>query len=189
MIKHLTDQPIRIIRNTFINDNQEPPDKQEDSGHSDANTSNTFTSGSDTLEAMHTRRTRTGSGRELLREQTSSEDENTNTTHMTPTADTSQSTRTSNSHQRQPTIREFFEETPKGYDVEFHNEIETAVDGYVQEEETPQQQDSPLNASITLSQLITAQDRLNSASCHAKDKIPNAALKIQCYSGSTYCLQ
>ena len=117
MIKHLTDQPIRIIRNTFINDNQESPDKQEGSGHSDADTSNTLTSGSDTPEAVHTRRTRTGSGRELLREQTSSEDENINTTHMTPTADTSQSTRTSNSHQRQPTIRELFEETPKGYDV------------------------------------------------------------------------
>ena len=50
------------------------------------------------------------------------------------------------------------------------------MDGYVQEEETLPQQDSQLNAPITLSQLLTAQDRLNSASCHAKDKIPNAAL-------------
>ena len=98
---------------------------------------------------MHARRTRTGSGRELLFEQASSGDENINTPHMTPTADTSQSTRASNSHQRQPTIREFFEETPQGYDVEFHNEIETAVDEYVQEEEKTQQQDSPLNAPIT----------------------------------------
>ena len=52
------------------------------------------------------------------------------------------------------------------------------MDGYVQEEEALPQQDSPLNAPITLSQLLTAQDRLNSASCHAKDKIPNAALTI-----------
>ena len=56
-------------------------------------------------------------------------------------------------------IMEFFEETPQGYHVEFHNEIETAVDEYVQEEEgKPQQQDSPLNAPITLSQLKTPQD-------------------------------
>ena len=57
--------------------------------------------------------------------------------------------------------------------------IEAAVDEYVLKEEgQPQQQDSPLNEPITLAHLKTAQDRLNSASCHAKDTIPNAALKI-----------
>ena len=87
MIKHLTDQPTRTIRDTFITDNQQPPDKQDDSGHSDADTSSTLSSGRDTPEAMHTRRTRTGPARELLREQTSSEEENNDTTHLTPTAD------------------------------------------------------------------------------------------------------
>ena len=178
MIQHLTDQPTKIICNTFINDNQELIEKQKDQEDCDTDTSKTFTSGSDTSEAMHARRTRTGSGRELLLEQASSGEENINTPHTTSTADTSHTKRASSSHHRQATIREFLNEIPKGYDTDFHTRIETSVDGYVQEEETLPQQDSQLNAPITLSQLLTAQDRLNSASCHAKDKIPNAALKI-----------
>ena len=83
MIRHFTDQPAKIIRNTFINDNQEPAEEQLDQEDCHSDTSNTLTSGSDTSEAMHVRRIRTGSSRELLLEQASSGEEDVNTHHTT----------------------------------------------------------------------------------------------------------
>ena len=51
------------------------------------------------------------------------------------------------------------------------------MEQYIREAEAAPQQASPLSIPITLVQLQTAQRRLNTASCHGKDKIPNAALK------------
>ena len=183
MIKHLTDQPTRTTRDTLIDENYQPPDDHDDPDGPppliDDDDSSTLSSGSDTPEAMNTRRYRTKPARELLTEHTSSEEENHDTLHTTPTTVTPHSFHPNSSQQRQPTIREFFAETPRGYDEDFRKNIEAAVDEYVLEEESqPQQQDSPLNEPITLAHLKTAQNRLNSASCHAKDTIPNATLKI-----------
>ena len=123
MIRHIADQPAKIIRNTFINDNQEPEEEQLDQEDCHSDTSNTFTSGSDTSEAMHARRIRTGSGRELLMEQAASGEEDVNTPHATSITDTSHTKRASNNNHRQATIREFFMEIPKGYDTNFHTKI------------------------------------------------------------------
>ena len=120
MIRHLTDQPAKIIRNTFINDNQEPEEEQLDQEDCHSDISNTITSGSDTSEAMHARRIRTGPSRELLLEQASSGEEDVNTPHTTSITDTSHTKRASNNNHRQATIRDFFKEIPKGYDTDFH---------------------------------------------------------------------
>ena len=128
---------------------------------------------------MHTRRARTGPCRELLLEQASSGEEDGELFNTTPTTATLHIQPSSVNNTRQSTITELFSDIPVGYDNDHHTAVETLVDGYFREAETTSQQDSQFNAPITLPQLQTAQDRLNSASCHGKDKIPNAALKIK----------
>ena len=83
MMRHLTDQPATIIRNAFINGNQQPEAEQLDQEACDSDTSSTLTSGSDTSEATHARRTRIGSGRALLLEQSSSGEKDVNISHTT----------------------------------------------------------------------------------------------------------
>ena len=78
---------------------------------------------------------------------------------------------------RQSTLTEFFSEKHVGFDDSHHATIEAQVEQYIRETEAAPQHDSPLSAPITLPQLQTAQCRLNTASCHGKDRIPNAALK------------
>ena len=183
MIKHLTDQPTRTTRDALIVENHPPPDDHDDLDGPppliDDDDSNTLSSGSDTPEATNLRRHRTKLADVLLVEHASSEEEDLDTPLTTPTSFTPHSLYPNNSQLRQPTISEFFAGSPRGYDEEFRKKIEAEVDEYLLEEENQQQQqDSPPNDPITLEHLKTAQDKLNSAACHAKDTIPNAALKI-----------
>ena len=78
---------------------------------------------------------------------------------------------------RQSTLTKFFIEKLVGFDDSHHATIEAQVEQYIREIEAAPQHDSLLSAPITLPQLQTAQCRLNTASCHGKDRIPNAALK------------
>ena len=82
---------------------------------------------------------------------------------------------------RQSTLPEYFSEEQFGFDNSFHAEVEAQVEQYIREAEPDPQPDSQLNAPITLPQLQTGQHRLNAASCHGKDTIPNAALKTELY--------
>ena len=70
-----------------------------------------------------------------------------------------------------------FAEKQAGYDDAHRATIDAHVEQYIREAEAAPQQASPFSVPITLAQLQTAQCRLNTASCHGKDKIPNAALK------------
>ena len=121
-----------------------------------------------------------GPGRQsLLAENASGDDINAFTT-ATQTPPTSATTSLPSSP-RQSTLPEYFSEKQFGFDNSFHAEVEAQVEQYIREAEADPQPDSLLNAPITLPQLQTAQHRLNEASCHGKDTIPNAALKTELY--------
>ena len=104
MMRHLTDQPATIIRDAFKTGNQQPEAEQIDPEACHSDTSGTLTSGSDTSEAMHTRRTRIGPGHELLLEQASSEEEDADIPHTTSTTDNPNTQRSSINNPRQSTI-------------------------------------------------------------------------------------
>ena len=131
MIRHLTDQPSTIIRKTFATINQQPRVETIDRSASLSDTSPTLTSGSDTSEAMHTRRTRTGPGRELLLEQASSDEEDGELFNTTPTTATPHTQPSSVNNTRQSTITEFFSDIPLGYDNDHHKAVVSLVDQYV----------------------------------------------------------
>ena len=85
---------------------------------------------------------------------------------------------TSPSSARQPTLHNFFTEQQIGFDETHRAEIESLVQDYITVAETNHLPNHPLRAHITMVELRAAQRRLNSASCHGKDKVPNAALKV-----------
>ena len=119
MIRHLTDQPITATRKAPATLNQQPDAETRERSDHPSDTSPTLTSGSDTPEAMHIRRARTGPGRRPLLEQASSDDEcehpNTTSTNVTPSTQPSSTNST-----RQSTLTEFFSDTPASYDDAHH---------------------------------------------------------------------
>ena len=136
--------------------------------------------GSGTSEEMHTRRLRTGPGQRTLLTENSSGDDTDACKTAVPTPPTSRATSMPSSP-RQSTLPELFSEEQFGFDNSVHAEVEAKVQKYIREAEADPQPDSALNAPITLPQLQTGQHRLNAASCHGKDTIPNAALKTELY--------
>ena len=126
---------------------------------------------------MHTRRARIGTSRHPLLAQASPAADS-NVTTVAPTTPYQPTATPSPSSSRQSTLTEFFSEKQVGFDDVHRAIIEAQVEQSIREAEAePPQQASPLSIPITLLQLQTAQRRLNTASCHGKDKIPNAALK------------
>ena len=56
--------------------------------------------------------------------------------------------------------------------------IEAKVQGFIDEAVADNSPMHSLCSPITEGELSAAQHRINAASCHGKDKIPNAALKV-----------
>ena len=167
---HLADdKPSTIAHNPPTSAAPQPmADSDEENNHLN-NTSPTQTSGSDTSEAMHTRRARIGPCRHSLLEQTSSDDD-TEPTTTAPTDFTPQTETPRSDSTRQTTLHEFFSDNQTGFDDSHYIMIDFQVEQYIREAETDHQSESQLCAPIILPELRTAQRRLNTASCHGKTR-------------------